>query len=157
MADGVSGWRRVAQLGNAQQRTSWTVDLPTGGQYYWSVQAVDGAHAGSPFATEHSFFSTTEVADEPPKELSFALISANPVVGAARFSFGLPAGARVELAVYDLSGRRVATLVDTELPAGYHTARWGAIGAGAARPAGVYFVRFAAEGRVLTRRVVVLE
>jgi hypothetical protein len=157
MADGVSGLRRVAQLGNAQQRTSWTVDLPTGGQYYWSVQAVDGAHAGSPFATEHSFFSTTEVADEPPKELSFALISANPVVGAARFSFGLPAGARVELAVYDLSGRRVATLVDTELPAGYHTARWGAIGAGAARPAGVYFVRFAAEGRVLTRRVVVLE
>ena len=55
MADSASGYRRVAQLGNAQERTSWTVKL-SGGEdvYYWSVQAVDGAYAGSPFASEES-------------------------------------------------------------------------------------------------------
>jgi hypothetical protein len=51
MADGTSGYRRVVQLGNAQQRTSWTVTVPPG-VYYWSVQAVDGAYAGSAFAAE---------------------------------------------------------------------------------------------------------
>ncbi len=52
MADAVSGFRRVAELGNAQQQTSWTVTVP-GGSYYWSVQAVDGAYAGSEFAAEN--------------------------------------------------------------------------------------------------------
>jgi hypothetical protein len=52
MAHCGTGCRRVVQLGNAQHRTSWTMKLPGPGQYYWSVQAVDGAFAGSPFATE---------------------------------------------------------------------------------------------------------
>ena len=54
MADATTGQRRVVELGNAQQRTSWTLKVP-GGQYYWSVQAVDGAFAGSAFAPEQSF------------------------------------------------------------------------------------------------------
>jgi hypothetical protein len=51
-----SGFRRVAQPGNAQHGLSATLNLasmPT--PYYWSVQAVDGAFAGSPFATESAF------------------------------------------------------------------------------------------------------
>ncbi len=59
MADWVSGYRRVVQRGNAQQRTSWTVKLPAPGQYFWSVQAVDGASAGSAFAAEGSFRAIT--------------------------------------------------------------------------------------------------
>ena len=55
MADAAIGYRRVVQLGNAQQRTSWTLTVPVVWQtYYWSVQAVDGAWAGSAFATEES-------------------------------------------------------------------------------------------------------
>jgi hypothetical protein len=54
MADGATGRRRLAQLGNAQERTSWTLEVP-GGTYYWSVQAIDGAYAGSAFAPEQSF------------------------------------------------------------------------------------------------------
>ncbi|MFC1573154.1 FG-GAP-like repeat-containing protein [Candidatus Eisenbacteria bacterium] len=62
MSDGATGYRRVAQLGNAQVRTSWTLTLPGGsGTLYWSVQAVDGAFAGSAFATEEgSPFSDTQ-------------------------------------------------------------------------------------------------
>ncbi len=47
-----TGYRRVVGTGNAQQRTSWTLKMPHSGTYYWSVQAVDGAFAGSPFAVE---------------------------------------------------------------------------------------------------------
>jgi hypothetical protein len=158
MASPASGYRRVVQLGNAQQRTSWTVNLPLGpGHYHWSVQALDGVYAGSPFAVEQEFVDTTGAAAGIPKELSLAMEGANPVVGEARFRFALPSDAWVELSIHDVSGRQVAALLDGELPAGYHTARWGPAEAGAHRPPGVYFVRLVAAGRVCTRRVVVLQ
>ena len=155
MANASSGYRRVAQLGNAQERTSWTVKLQRQGIHYWSVQAVDGAFAGSPFAVERGFASTVEVPEGPPENMSFALVGANPAPGEASFRFGLPAKARVSLAIYDVSGRRVAELLDGELPAGYHAAVWDGRDAGAAP--GVYFVRFAADRREITRRLVILQ
>jgi hypothetical protein len=55
-ADISTGFRRVAQLGNADERFSATLtNLTLGKTYYWSVQAVDTSFAGSPFAPEASF------------------------------------------------------------------------------------------------------
>ena len=49
------GLRKVSQRGPIQG-TSWTLaDLTAGRTYYWSVQAIDTALAGGPFATEGSF------------------------------------------------------------------------------------------------------
>ncbi|MBN2129687.1 MAG: VCBS repeat-containing protein [Sedimentisphaerales bacterium] len=53
MANLSSGWRRIPATGNAQKRLSWTLkDLC--GTFYWSVQAVDTAFAGSAWAAETS-------------------------------------------------------------------------------------------------------
>jgi FG-GAP-like repeat len=50
------GKRQVVQIGNTNLRRSWTIRHLTPGQtYYWSIQAVDTAYAGSAFAEEHSF------------------------------------------------------------------------------------------------------
>ena len=49
-----SGLRKVARLGNVNHRLQWTLKLPAAPFYYWSVQAVDGAFAGSPFAAEYT-------------------------------------------------------------------------------------------------------
>jgi len=50
------GLRRVVRFGAAGQTNSWTLeDPPVSGTYYWSVQAIDGSFAGSPFAVERSF------------------------------------------------------------------------------------------------------
>jgi len=50
-----TGYRKVVQLGNVNQNTSWTIkNLPTG-VYYWSVQALDNGYTGSEFSTEHTF------------------------------------------------------------------------------------------------------
>ena len=60
LADAVTGWRRVPQMGNAQKRTySLLTNLPSGVNFYWSVQAVDSALAGGPFAQERSFMIAT--------------------------------------------------------------------------------------------------
>jgi len=146
------GRRRVPVLGNVQKRTSWALALPAG-TYYWSVQAVDGAFAGSPFAPEQTLNTTAAVAEQAPREVSFALAGANPVTAVARFRFGLPADARVSLTIYDVAGRRVAGLVDGELPAGFHTVEWrGDRVAGT----GAFFARFTAAGHTFTTRVVLL-
>jgi hypothetical protein len=53
---GANGVRRVPQLGNAQARLNFVLEnYKPGTPYYWSVQAIDGAYAGSPFASESSF------------------------------------------------------------------------------------------------------
>jgi len=53
------GFRRLPQLGGAQHGLSATIQVEgyyaVGTPYYWSVQAVDSAFAGSPFAAESSF------------------------------------------------------------------------------------------------------
>ena len=54
MADSTTGFRRVAEMGNANQGTQAELKLPFG-TYYWSVQAIDTAFAGSLFAVEGSF------------------------------------------------------------------------------------------------------
>jgi hypothetical protein len=61
----------------------------------------------------------------------------------------------VRLELWDVTGRRVRTLVDGEREAGSHTARWsGRDDAGHAVGAGVYFVRLRMGSGVITRRVV---
>ena len=51
-----------------------------------------------------------------------------------------------------LGGRRLATLVDADLPAGAHQARWdcGSV------PAGIYFARVTVGEHTVARRIVVL-
>lgn len=56
LADPATGYRYVVANGNAGHRSSFTLNnLKPGVTYYWSVQAVDTAFAGSPFAAEASF------------------------------------------------------------------------------------------------------
>lgn len=55
MADGPTGWRRIVAPGNAGTRLNLKVAGLPPGTYYWSVQAVDHAFAGGPFAAEASF------------------------------------------------------------------------------------------------------
>jgi len=55
MADPATGFRRVPALGNAGLTLSRIVTHLQPGRYYWAVQAIDHAFAGSPFAPEQSF------------------------------------------------------------------------------------------------------
>ena len=45
--------RLIPAMGNVQHNTSWTLTLSSG-TYYWSVQAIDTAFAGSPWAPEET-------------------------------------------------------------------------------------------------------
>ncbi|HTY58741.1 MAG TPA: T9SS type A sorting domain-containing protein [Bacteroidota bacterium] len=76
----------------------------------------------------------------------------NPFNPATTITFNLPSRGAVSLAVYDVLGRRVATLVDGNLPAGAHTAVWD----GRSCATGVYFYRLRAEGFAQTKKMLLL-
>ncbi|MFZ5518918.1 MAG: choice-of-anchor D domain-containing protein [Candidatus Zhuqueibacterota bacterium] len=61
MADIATGYRRVVQLGGTNHNESWTLKNLPGGDYFWRVQAVDAAFAGSPFSGEGAFSVSPEI------------------------------------------------------------------------------------------------
>ena len=71
----------------------------------------------------------------------------NPFNPATEIRFTLPADQVVRLAVYDISGRLVRTLVDETRLAGDHAARWdGTDRSGRAVASGTYFARLTGRG-----------
>jgi hypothetical protein len=96
-------------------------------------------------------------------ELEFARPAPNPsrLSAGPRFEFAVPAalaGGRYELAIYDLSGRRVRLVDAGVAKPGRFSLAWNLRDAGG-HPVdgGVYFARFSLSGRHVTRKVVVLE
>jgi hypothetical protein len=97
-------------------------------------------------------FGPVEVECVPPADrLTLMAPYPNPVTSSVTISYNLPADGVVELMVYDLSGRRVDTLVDTDLAAGRHEVSWDASGV----PAGVYLVLLDTDSGRAHRRLVV--
>ncbi len=77
--------------------------------------------------------------------------------GSARvwFTLGLPA--RVNLALYDVRGRRVTTLLEGDVAGGRHALRWdGRDGSGDRVSPGLYWLRIAAGGRSASGRLIVV-
>jgi hypothetical protein len=82
----------------------------------------------------------------------------NPANGTTSFKFDLPeraAGTRVTLEVYDLSGRRVATVLNENLGPGSYERRWDCSSdTGQKLPAGVYVYRLRTRADVAVRKIV---
>jgi len=76
-------------------------------------------------------------------------IAPNPLAKRATVRYSLPKAGRVTLVVYDAAGRPVETLYSGRRAAGRYTATWNAHDAAA----GVYFVRFGADGQTSSHRV----
>jgi hypothetical protein len=77
--------------------------------------------------------------------------------GATRFALVIPEAGHVTLEAFDISGRRVANLVDAGMSAGVHEAVWNTTTSGARIAPGLYLARLSLGRAVQTRRVVVLE
>jgi hypothetical protein len=81
----------------------------------------------------------------------------NPTQQDVALSFSLPIDAPVQLAVYDLTGRRVCIAWSGTLARGSHTLRWdGADDAGKRSPQGLYFLRLRRGAETQTTRVMLL-
>lgn len=130
-----------------------TADFDGDGQVTAADVAIVTAHLG-----HHAAGGTTAV---PSGTLSAVALSAprpNPFRDEAQFGLTLTGDAAVDVTVYDVNGRRVATVYHGDLGAGAHEFSWrGRSTDGSAARSGLYFVRATVAGQILTRRAVFLE
>ncbi len=92
-----------------------------------------------------------------PRLAGLTVESAMPSRDAVSFSVALPSPAEAHLAIYDLLGRRVRTLVHGTLAAGATSVRWdGRAGDGAFARSGVYFARLTLGHGQYVRRVMLV-
>jgi len=106
---------------------------------------------GTPIALDLAGLGATLDAGTPvaPARVALSRARPNPSAGVTRFVVSLPVGGDVDLAVYDLAGRRVATLWQGPLPAGNREFAWEP----SRVPSGVYFTRLVVNGEVRSSRV----
>ncbi len=124
-----------------QPRGPW-VRIPLGG---WNVASLRTAPATS----------GVELRPEPGPVARLGPPAPNPFRARSRLDYTLPERGAVTLAIHDVSGRKVLTLVDEVRDAGGHTTTWDGRGEGSKTlPAGVYFARLQFGGRVETRKMV---
>ena len=100
----------------------------------------------------------TGVDDTPRSQAASLVAYPNPFNPTTTIDYETTGAARVTLVAYDAAGRRVATLVDEQQPAGRHSVRWNATGAdGHALSSGVYLITLTSGGDRTSRKVVLLK
>ncbi len=81
----------------------------------------------------------------------------NPFNPSTTIDFTLPTAARTDLTIYDITGRRVRTLLDRTLSAGSHSVVWdGSDHSGSPAASGVYFYRLSTADFTRTRKMVLV-
>lgn len=98
--------------------------------------------------------NTTSAKPDAPRStpLAFEAAYPNPFTTRTTFVFSVAAPAEIHLAVYDVLGRRVATLAEEHVGAGTHERVFDGTGL----PNGTYLVRLSSGGESQTRRVLLV-
>lgn len=154
LTDGVEGLSKTCTvyeegLTNSSGDVSFTVDIPS---------SCDSLYVGAfkhdctvDFAGIDVQVGVSDFAEVVPNFGLYAP-SPNPVTVSAAVRFSLTTSGHVDLAVYDVAGRRVQSLVNNDLESGQHTVTWQPTDLAS----GVYFLRLSTSEGVLTHQAMVL-
>jgi len=88
-----------------------------------------------------------------PTDFSISSAYPNPFNSTLSIQYDVPTPAHVTLNVYDLTGRQVATLVNSVLPSGSHSTSWQADNF----PSGLYFLNLRSGSHSESRKIVLLK
>jgi hypothetical protein len=160
----------------AEPAGQWITFTPTSGQIAAGQTATinvtldatglpDGPHqavltvystAGTPIAVPVDLLVglATPVENGVPQALTLAPAYPNPFNPRTVLSFALPTAGPVQLVVHDLTGRRLAVLVDEVRGAGQHQVAWdGTDNTGRRLASGTYLARLVAGGESRTQKL----
>ena len=148
-----SGFRRLPKEGAQGAKTGTTVRALPPGTYYWSVQAVDHQLAGSPFSAEKSFVVTTTGSHTQGAHPSGFVLEQNypnPFNPTTVVSGQLTADSWARLEVFDVLGKKVATLANGNL----HAGRFSYLFDAHELASGIYFCRLTAGSFTQVRQMI---
>ena len=142
--------------------TSITLTLEDNSQYYWGVIArdSDGFIVGSNDNMPNTLVVGTLSIDEDLVPDVFALHQnyPNPFNPTTQIQYDLPKDQFVSITIFDVMGRKIRSLKNTNQTAGYHTIRWDArndMGEGIS--AGVYIITIQTGELLATKKMVLLK
>ena len=87
-----------------------------------------------------------------PKEFALAQNYPNPFTPSTQITYAVPKAAKITLEIFDVLGRKVATLVDGVVTPGYYTANFNA----SSMSSGIYFYRLSSPGVTFTKKMLLL-
>jgi len=123
--------------------------------YYFHIDA----HTGYVWWRTFNLIQSGEPTAVAPQraDVSFLAACPNPFNPRTTLRYSVAEAGAVRLAVYDVNGRRVRTLVDAPRGAGTHSVTWnGTDGSGKRVASGVYVVRLTTPTETLTTRAVIV-
>lgn len=141
-SDGAAG----ARFG---QRAALTENVAIVTAIFAEVNGVDGMGAAYFY---HRAGAVSGEDEATPQRVALGQNYPNPVATTTAIDFSIASAEAVTLEVFDVTGRRVATLVDGPLTAGHHTVTWDVSGLAS----GVYIYRLSAGGDVQARQLSVI-
>jgi hypothetical protein len=147
----------VCLASNTQQFPVVTTSAAGTAIVTWQDLRSGGATSAAIYAAQAIVGSTTGVGndDDDVVEGVLGLPHPNPSRGPTSVQLSLPHAAFVRAEVFDLSGRRVATVASETFSAGTHFLTWdGSLAAGGRAAPGVYLVHVKWEGFDRTQRIV---
>jgi hypothetical protein len=122
--------------------------------YYWVTATDFSGNEGKPAKVS----PLTGAGDGPRAHVLSISAFPNPFNPETTVRYTVPSRGPVELAVYDLRGEHVVTLIDREHEAGAFTASWnGRDSGGRAVGSGVYFAKLESQKTVRTYKLVLLK
>ena len=116
------------------------------GEYAYRLIQID-------FDGVTSRFGPRGVTIRPPENFELDQNYPNPFNPSTNITYSLPEQSRVRLEVYNIIGRRVATLVDRVQPAGRFTERFD----GSRVSSGMYIMVLRVDGRMFTRKMMLIK
>jgi hypothetical protein len=124
--------------------------------YQWPTYAGNNARTAT-YGDRGPAVSAPSLPEGTPLVLSLDGATPNPFAFGTTVRYVVPRDQRITLAVYNVSGRLVRSLVNGPVTAGANAVRWdGRDGQGRPLSSGVYFFRLQDDARSLTRKAVLL-
>lgn len=137
--------------------TVYTDASAPGSALYYIVTARDVHTNESNASNEAAVAAVTGVGDTPAiNGLSVLQNRPNPFTAGTELQIGLPHASRVDIAVYDIAGKRVRSMTLKDVPAGWKRVSFdGRDNRGNPLASGVYFYRVSAAGKTITNKMVI--
>ncbi len=134
-----------------------SVTLAAGHYFLW-VDGYQGATSSYTLSITGGLAKFSPGPSKAPAVFALHQNFPNPFNPSTTIAFDLPTPGRVNLSVYNLRGQLVRTLVDGEMPAGYQKVVWdGKDNSGSVAANGQYLFRISSEGRVFTKKMLLLK
>ena len=88
-----------------------------------------------------------------PREYVLYNIYPNPFNSIINITYGVPKYTNVQIVIFDLTGKKVATLINKIQSSGYHSIDWNADN----HASGIYFIKMITDEYINTKKIILFK